>query len=155
MADARIVRRGEGEVLEPWTFKNSSRIGGSVDFMIGEIAHHTGPPLHVHREQHDTFYVLEGVLTIQVRDELTEIGPGDFATVPPGIPHTFDNVHADQPPVRVVNLMTPAGLDRFFVGLVELGGSPATVDRARLVELAERCGVSFVGPTIREKLGLV
>src|SRR5262245_21502032 len=101
MADARIVRSGEGEVYEQlWHFKQGSLTGdGRFDFMVGEVGYLQGPPLHVHREQDDTLFVLEGVLTVQVRDELFDLGPGDFATVPPGIPHTFDNIRKDQPPV--------------------------------------------------------
>ena len=58
MADARVVRGSEGEVYDPtWVFKHGSRTGAPFDFLIGKVAYLTGPPLHVHREQLDTFYV--------------------------------------------------------------------------------------------------
>ena len=153
MADARVVRGSEGEVYDPtWVFKHGSRTGAPFDFLIGKVAYLTGPPLHVHREQHDTFYVLEGVLRVQVGDEMLDLNPGDFASVPPGIPHTFDNIRKDQPPVKVCNLMTPGGLDGFFARLNEL--DPTGTDPAAFATAAEKCGITIVGPTIRDKLGL-
>ena len=154
MGNARVVRGSEGEVYEPtWIFKHGSKTGAPFDFMVGNVAYLTGPPLHVHREQHDTFYVLEGVLRVQVGNEMIDLMPGDFASVPPGIAHTFDNIRKDQPPVKACNLMTPGGLDVFFVALNEVD-SPWK-NPALLAKTAEKFGITIVGPTIGDKLGLV
>jgi hypothetical protein len=72
--------------------------------------------------------------------------------VPPGIAHTFDNIRKDQPLVKVCNLMTPGGLDEFFVTLNEL--DPTAHDPAKFAVAGEKCGVTIVGPTIRDKLGI-
>jgi quercetin dioxygenase-like cupin family protein len=153
MADARVVRDSEGEVYEPtWVFKHGSRTGAPFDFLIGNVAYLTGPPLHMHREQHDTFYVLDGVLKVQVGDEMFDLMPGDFASVPPSVAHTFENIRKDQPPVKVCNLMTPSGLDGFFVRLTEL--DPMGKDPVLFARAAEEFGITIAGPTIRDKLGL-
>jgi quercetin dioxygenase-like cupin family protein len=152
MAEARIVRSSEGEVYERlWRFKHGSLTGGRFDFMVGNIGYLQGPPLHVHDDQDDTFFVLDGVLTVQVGDKVFDLGPGDFASVPPGIPHTFDNTKKDQPPVKVCNLMTPGGLDQQFrdVATATASGDPAKVAAAR-----KQHGVTSVGPTLGVKLGL-
>jgi quercetin dioxygenase-like cupin family protein len=152
MAEARIVRSSEGEVYERlWQFKQGSLTGGRFDFMVGNIGYLQGPPLHVHDDQDDTFFVLDGVLTVQVGDKVFDLGPGDFASVPPGIPHTFDNTKKDQPPVKVCNLMTPGGLDQQFrdVANATASGNQATVDAVR-----KQHGVTSVGPTLGVKLGL-
>jgi quercetin dioxygenase-like cupin family protein len=110
----------------------SSTVAGRVppfDFSIGKLAYLTGPPLHVHCEQHDTFYLLEGVLRVQVGDEMIELMPGDFASVPPGIAHTFDNIRKDQPPVKVCNLMTPGGLTKAVVTAVAHESGPVRAGR--------------------------
>jgi quercetin dioxygenase-like cupin family protein len=154
MAEARIVRKGEGDVYERlWKFKHGSLKGARFDFMVGDVGYLAGPPLHVHREQDDTFFVLDGVLTVQVGEELFDLGPGDFASVPPGIPHTFDNCKKDQPPVKVVNLMTPGGLDAQFRDMAALGGVSREQDK--MIAVRERHGVTTVGPTLGVKLGLV
>ena len=139
----------DGEVYERLRkFKHGSLTGGRFDFMVGSIGYLQGPPLHVHDDQDDTFFVLDGVLTVQVGDKLYELGPGDFASVPPGIPHTFDNTKKDQPPVKVCNLMTPGGLDAQFRDMRAAAGDPAKVDAVR-----RQHGVNSVGPTLGVKLG--
>ena len=153
MAEARIVRSSEGEAYEAlWKFKHGSLTGGRFDFMVGELGYLVGPPLHVHADQDDTFFVLDGVLTVQVGEEVFDLGPGDFATVPPGIPHTFANTRKDQPPVKVCNLMTPGGLDAQLRDMSLLGEDAN--DPAKMAQLREKHGVSMVGPTLCVKLGL-
>ncbi len=153
MAEARIVRRTEGDVYDDhWLFKHGSLTGGRFDFMVGNIDYLSGPPLHVHREQDDTFFVMEGPIAVQVEDEIHHLGPGDFATVPPGVRHTFDNIDKTQPPPKVCNLMTPGGLDAQFREVLELGDGANDPDRR--AEIREKYGITVVGPTLGEKLGL-
>jgi quercetin dioxygenase-like cupin family protein len=155
MAQARIVRASAGETAKggdiPWTFKSGGRVGDGFDFMIGEVPYFSGPPLHVHRAQSDTFYVLDNVLKLQVGDDFFDLEPGDYASVPPGVRHTFDNVRRNQPPVRAVNLMVPGGLDLFLADLGALGEAPAG---AELNRVAQENGVTFVGPPLRVPLGV-
>ena len=79
MAEARIVRSAEGDAFENmWLFKHGSLTGGRFDFMVGNIGYLDGPPLHVHRQQDDTFFVLEGVLAVQVGDDVLYVGAGVY-----------------------------------------------------------------------------
>jgi mannose-6-phosphate isomerase-like protein (cupin superfamily) len=152
MANARVVRGSEGEVYEPtWVFKHGSRTGAPFDFLIGNVDYLSGPPLHVHDTQHDSFYVLEGVLAVQIGDEILDMMPGDFVSVPPGTAHTFYNIRKGQPPVKVCNLMTPGGLDEFWGTVNDLGPKP---DPAQLAAARRKFGSTVVGPTLRDKLGL-
>ena len=152
MPAVNIVRAGEGKAYEEiWKFKSGSLTGQRFDFMVGEVPYLGGPPLHTHDEQDDTFFVLAGVLTVQVNDEIFDLAAGDFATVPPGIPHTFDNVRKDQAGVKVANLMTPGGLDETFLELSRLGDGASA---GQLGEIFARHGVRMIGPTIGQKLGL-
>jgi quercetin dioxygenase-like cupin family protein len=152
MAQARVVRASDGEAYGPGlVFKHGSRTGAPFDFLIVDVGYLTGPPLHVHAEQHDSFYVLDGVLTVQIGDELVDLMPGDFASVPPGVPHTFDNTRKDQPAVKVCNLMTPGGLDEFLDTANTQG---AWRDPAQLAALGAKHGSTFIGPPIAAKLGL-
>jgi mannose-6-phosphate isomerase-like protein (cupin superfamily) len=47
--------------------------------------------LHVHREEDEAWYVLEGRLGVLVGDEVVEAGPGEGVLVPRGTPHTYWN----------------------------------------------------------------
>ena len=71
----------------------------------------TGPPLH-HHDFDETFYVIEGELTFQLRGELLRVGAGEIAFAPRGEPHTFANLGAG--PARYLIVCTPAGFERYF-----------------------------------------
>jgi mannose-6-phosphate isomerase-like protein (cupin superfamily) len=48
-----------------------------------------GPPMHVHHDQHEAFYVLEGELAVACADERYRAPAGSFAFLPRGVAHTF------------------------------------------------------------------
>ena len=59
---------------------------------IGEIAHPPGvpgPPLHVHPNTEEAFYVLAGQLRVRVGEHEHTLGAGGFILVPRGLAHTF------------------------------------------------------------------
>jgi mannose-6-phosphate isomerase-like protein (cupin superfamily) len=101
-----------------------------------------GPPLHVHPTFDEVFYVLEGELTFQVRDELTTVSAGDWLFAPRGTPHTFAN-HSGRP-ARALIAVTPAGFERYFrLVSAELAGTEPPADA-----LAPRPVTEQVGPPI-------
>ena len=136
-----------------WTFKANGRDNsGRFDLLVADLAYLAGPPLHVHDVQEDSFFVLAGVLTVQLDDEVVELGPGDFATAPPGVPHTATNANADQPSCRVLNLLTPGiGFDRYLADLTEVA---ATGDQDAVMRVHAQYGVTIVGPSLADRLGL-
>ena len=102
-----------------------------------------GPPLHVHRREHEQFVVLSGKLTFQCDGQRGEVGPGGVVLVPAGSPHTFRNFGTD-PAVTMVTL-TPGGGEGFFLETADL--SPET-DMERILAIADRFGMDFVGPPL-------
>jgi mannose-6-phosphate isomerase-like protein (cupin superfamily) len=151
---ALIVRRGGGTRYSqgPSLFMAAGhQTGGRFDFFEMNIEYLTGPGLHWHAKQDDTFYVLEGILTVQFGDEVIDLGPGDFISIPPKTPHTFDNVRRDQPPVRVINLMTPGGYDGLFAENEQLARD-GTVQQQQAINA--KYEVTYCGPTLAKKLGL-
>ena len=71
-----------------------------------------GPPPHFHREMLDSFFVLEGTLSVRLGDDELEAPPGTYACAPPGTVHTFAN--RSDGPVRFLNLNTPGGWEDFI-----------------------------------------
>jgi len=77
-AETLVTGKGrtvEGYVLRDapgWTWKANGRDNqGRFDFVVVEhLAYGAGPPLHFHTEQEDSFFVLEGVLTVQLETTL-------------------------------------------------------------------------------------
>jgi quercetin dioxygenase-like cupin family protein len=73
-----------------------------------------GPPLHRH-DFDEAFYVIEGALTFQLRDEVFTRGAGELAFAPRGVPHTYAN--RSDAPARALIVCTPAGFERYFARL--------------------------------------
>jgi mannose-6-phosphate isomerase-like protein (cupin superfamily) len=69
-----------------------------------------GPPAHVHADEDDSFFVLDGEMTFVLGDEEVVAAAETFVLVPPGVLHTFVNHTAE--PVRMLNIHAPAGFDR-------------------------------------------
>ena len=141
----RVVRSEKSSPFKA----NGRENDGRLDLFVLDVPYKMGPPLHLHASQEDTFYVVDGVLTVQLDDEVLELFPGDFATAPPGVAHTFTSGRPEQP-ARMVNVMTP-GIG--FQHYIEQVNAP-DCDMAALARLNTEFGVEMVGPTLAERLGL-
>ena len=72
-----------------------------------------GPPLHLHVEQEEWFYVIEGEVLFQIGDNRKRLRAGDSILGPRGIPHAFSSV--GEKPGRMLIAFTPAGkMEQFF-----------------------------------------
>jgi mannose-6-phosphate isomerase-like protein (cupin superfamily) len=81
--------------------------GGQIAVMDNvDSAGFPGPPLH-HHDFDETFYVLEGELTFQLRDELITRKRGELAFAHRNVPHTFANLSGAD--ARTLIVCTPAG----------------------------------------------
>ena len=91
-----------------------ARTADTPRFTLGIIEIAPGRELeaHVHRDEDDAFYILEGEMTFFFGDEDDEAvaPPGTFVLVPPGVRHGFRNPGPG--PVRMLNVHAPAGFDR-------------------------------------------
>ncbi len=92
-------------------------------------------PLHRHTREDEYSYVLEGRMGALLGDEVVEAGPGELVCKPRGQWHTFWN--AGEEPCRVLEIISPAGFERYFQELVEMGG-PLEASPEALAELSER-----------------
>jgi mannose-6-phosphate isomerase-like protein (cupin superfamily) len=90
-------------------------------------------PLHRHANEDEYSYVLEGRVGAMLGDEVVVGGPGDLIFKPRNQWHTFWN--AGDAPARILEIISPAGFERFFRELVEIGG----VTRAEPQILGELC----------------
>lgn len=147
--DGYVLREAKG-----WAWKANGRDNqGRFDFLvIDDLAYGSGPPLHVHSTFEDSFFVLDGVLTLQIGDDVIELEAGDFATAPPGVPHSLTNAHRDQSVCSAVNLLTPGvGFDRYISQIDQLA---AKGDHEGIERLNAEYDVTVVGPSVAQRLGL-
>lgn len=61
----------------------------SVDIVESEARRGNMPPLHVHHDHDETFYVLEGTLGLFLPGDHVELHAGEAFLAPKGVPHTY------------------------------------------------------------------
>ncbi len=128
----KVIKGSNGKLLSvlgsPVTIKlRGEDTGGAFSQVIAGANPNDGPPLHVHHNEDEAFYVLEGELEIRIGDELHAATPGTLVYGPKGIPHTFRNVGSTYAEMLVT--LIPAGFENFFEEAHELGlAGPPQVD---------------------------
>ena len=145
---AIVVAPGAGQTIEgpaggPLTFKvRGEQTGGALTAFENVIAPGDGPPLHVHANEDEAWYVLEGELRFRLDAETASAPAGSFVFVPRGTQHCFQN--AGEQPARILVLFTPAGMERFFDRFAAL---PA-FDPSAFQTLGREVGMDVVGPPL-------
>jgi len=97
-----------------------------------------GAPLHRHSREDEYSYVLTGRVGALLGDDVLVSGPGDLIFKPRNQWHTFWN--AGDEPARILEIISPAGFEKYFAELVELGGSRNAPPEA-LRALGQRYGL--------------
>lgn len=134
-----VLMPGEGEVVGSGPASavmkaTSDTTGGTFSMSETTTAPgFAGPPPHSHKELTDTFYVLEGTLTIHVGERLVEAPAGAYVLIPPGVVHTFSNTSESN--VRFLNLNSPGGWESYLRDVEKLmaGGRRPDPDEWRAV----------------------
>jgi quercetin dioxygenase-like cupin family protein len=95
------------------TFKATAADTGGAYALIDMLATPgEGPPPHIHDNEDETFYVLDGRFEILSGERVIDAGRGTFAMVPRGTVHRFRCVA--ERPSRMLVMFTPGGLEGFF-----------------------------------------
>ena len=101
-----------------------------------------GPPQHLHLEQDEWFYAVEGEFVIEIGDERHVLQPGDSVLGPRRVPHVWAHVGAGRG--RILIAFTPAGrMEAFFREVTKADAMPAQ-DPA----LWREHGMQLVGPPL-------
>jgi mannose-6-phosphate isomerase-like protein (cupin superfamily) len=106
-------------------------------------------PLHLHTREDEYSFVLEGRMGALLGDDVVEAGPGDLVFKPRNQWHTFWN--AGDEPCRILEIISPAGFERFFEELSDLGGA-LKADPEKLAELNTRYGLEMQPESVPELL---
>jgi quercetin dioxygenase-like cupin family protein len=123
--------------------------GGALAQVVTDDPRGTAPPLHVHHHEDETFYVLDGELSVIVDGQEQRLSTGDYAVVPRGVPHAY-LVRSER--ARMLVTFSPAGFEQVFVeiGVPAIGDEPPadavfpTPDEAGRIFAAYGC--ELVGP---------
>jgi quercetin dioxygenase-like cupin family protein len=141
---AHVAGPGEGETT--WFLQNRMTIkatadatGGAFGLVESRVAAGASPPLHVHRNEDEWYYLLDGAVTFHVGEQTYRGQPGATVFFPRGIPHTFT---IESETARMLLLNAPGGFERMFES------APSTPEEA-IAALAQY-DVEVVGPHPRD-----
>jgi mannose-6-phosphate isomerase-like protein (cupin superfamily) len=130
------LRFGEVEIV----VKASAETAGGA-FAIFEENEPVDTPLHVHDNEDELFYVLEGEHLIQVGEREFRVGPGGLVFAPRGVPHAQRRVVPRTGRLLVVT--SPPGLEGFFRELAEADRAGAIGPEA-YASASEKCGITWL-----------
>jgi quercetin dioxygenase-like cupin family protein len=156
-----LLSREEGMNDIWWPYVPAPEVGRHTNKVLGEqtegrlfqalVAYPRGaaPPLHIHHDADETFFVLDGEVTIFVGNQRNECTAGDFLLGPRGVPHAF-LVRSEWAEMLVT--FSPAGIDGFFaeVAPAVIAGdgppAPSMPDQDEFIRLMAKYECEFVGP---------
>jgi mannose-6-phosphate isomerase-like protein (cupin superfamily) len=102
------LRFGDVTIL----IRASADATGGAFAVLEEVPPLVDTPLHVHANEDELFYPLEGEHVVHVGDEEFEVGPGGVVFAPRGVPHSQRRVVPGEG--RLLIVMSPPGFEGFF-----------------------------------------
>lgn len=125
----------------------SAETNGAFLLFEDELEQGKVTPLHIHPDSDETFYVVEGEISVHLDGTMHSVAAGGIAVVPRGVPHAFlvTSVQA-----RVLCLQTPGSGEEFYRQAsdpVVEGAAAPPVDFARIgAAAAGSRSIEILGP---------
>ena len=142
-----ILRPGEGRAIDLGGFQMSLKATAQETDSAFSLLEATeppdfGPPLHIHHDAAEAFYVLDGEYIIFLDGSELSCPAGSFIFIPAGVPHGF---RVGKVASRKLNLYAPAAMVGYFDDLSEAIAN-GTADDEHLGEIAGRYSMEVIGP---------
>lgn len=145
-AGPRHVPHAEGETHpvmgDPMRFIMTAAHSNSA-YALSEqtVRPDNGAPPHIHHNEEEAFYILEGTFSVTINDEATRLNAGDFMHVPRGAVRSFTNVGRTDG--RILILHVPGSASAFYVAMGKLPFPPNLDD---IKALGDQHGIELVAP---------
>ena len=144
---AFVLRPGDGRSIDLGNFAmslkaSSESTGGAFTLLEAAEPPDFGPPMHIHHDAAEAFYVLAGEYRIFIEGETHVCPAGSFIYIPAGVRHGF---RVGDVPSRKLNLYTPSAMVGYFDELSQ-AIADGDADPGRLDEIARRHAMEVTGP---------
>ena len=144
---AFVLRPGEGRPIDLGGFRMSvkathEQTNGAFTLLEAQEPAGFGPPLHIHHDAAEAFYVLEGEYIIFLDGREASCRAGSFIFIPAGMPHGF---RVGDVASRKLNLYTPAAMVGYFDEVAD-ATKAGEVDEDVLSQIALRYSMEVIGP---------
>lgn len=134
--------------LPTWIKADRELTGGHFSLIEQVIPAGFESPWHMHRSEDESFYVLEGRMSVIFKDSRRLLQAGDYAFGPRNMPHGF-RIEGDEP-ARILLMTTGSDFADFIAETsVSSDTPPAAPDMALLMAAAERHNIAILGPLPR------
>jgi mannose-6-phosphate isomerase-like protein (cupin superfamily) len=141
--DHPIVLRGNDSLLNK---VSGSDTEGRATLFEQVVSPGTGPVLHLHHNQNEWWYVLDGEFLFQLGEKKVRVEPHTSVFGPRGVPHAFRCV--GKTPGKMLLVFDPAGqIEEFFVALAKIGINAGAGEHNEK-DLLQRFGMEYVGPPL-------
>lgn len=142
-----VLRPGEGRSIDLGHFGMSVKAAreqtdGAFSLLEAAEPAGFGPPLHVHQDAAEAFYVLEGKYVIFLDGREFSCPAGSFIFIPAGIAHGF---RVGNMASRKLNLYAPAAMVGYFDAL-SAASERGVVDATTLSAIATKYSMKVLGP---------
>ena len=150
--EGRSVRNPLAEAIE---FKaRAEQTAGTLTAFESAPAPGEGPPLHLHMNEVEVIYFLDGLFRLKIEDVVRNAPSGSFACIPKGVPHAWQNIGNEPGRLLVMFLPAAAGMEQFFEQLAtDVAAGPSVAET--FATLAEGAGMKVVGPPLAQSDPLV
>jgi quercetin dioxygenase-like cupin family protein len=128
---------GLGVVFKIW----GEETGGAFSIVEHPMEPGRLVPPHTHVNEHELSYVLEGGFGARIGDREVKAGPGSYIFKPRGVPHTFWN--AGPEPARLIEIIYPAGFERFFEELGALVTADPPLEYEQFEQRRDELGAKY------------
>jgi mannose-6-phosphate isomerase-like protein (cupin superfamily) len=142
-----VVAPGAGRFIDLGEFgmtvkADADETAGVVSVLEAEEPPGFGPPIHVHQDSAEAFYVLEGEYVMYLEDREFACPAGTFIFIPIGVRHGF---RVGDVPSRKLNFYFPAAMIGYFDGLAAALRRDDVNDE-ELAAIARTHSMEVVGP---------
>jgi len=144
---AFVLKPGEGRAIDLGGFRmtvkaTDDETDGAFSLLDAQEPAGFGPPLHIHRDAAEAFYVLEGEYIIFIGGREAICPAGSFIFIPAGMVHGF---RVGGVASRKLNFYTPAAMVGYFDEIAD-AAKTGEVDPDALGRIALRYSMEVIGP---------
>jgi quercetin dioxygenase-like cupin family protein len=131
-AAALIALPGTGSEAPIRRFRTTVRIRAEASGGVASVMEHTlapgclAMPVHRHPTVAEVLHVLAGTLTVTLDSRVHVAPAGTSLVIPPGAAHTFWVALDASEPARVLAVVTPGGMERYYEAVAAAVPAPAT-----------------------------
>lgn len=142
---ATIVKPEQALSIKPFgldmkVLLTTEATGGAISVIIACHEPGEGPPDHVHFNQEEMFFIIEGSYELTIGDQIATAGPGTIVFIPRNVVHRFKNV--GETTARMLDWSLPGGQDHYFKAISELAaGGGFTGDK--VMEISKKLDTNF------------